>query len=120
MCRRLRFGEIREVTPGERDGYAPIEDLAAVGCTGLVQQALNDWAQFARVNPMFNSPDLAGYFYYPDWDREWELRTLPFVHVPSSRPVMLYRSSSLRNPEDRYIGYWDPDSGEWSGWQRVP
>jgi murein DD-endopeptidase MepM/ murein hydrolase activator NlpD len=117
-CRGLRFGEVREVDLGERDGYAPIEDLPAAGCSGQLRQALNDWAKFARSNSAFQSPDLAGYFYYPDWDREWELRILPFAHS-SGQSIILYRSSSIHNPDERYIGYWEPGTGQWSGWQRI-
>jgi hypothetical protein len=57
---------------------------------------LNDLARFVRINPAFQSPDLADYFHYPDWDPEWELRLMPFAHVSGQHVAR-----------------------EWSGWQRV-
>lgn len=118
QCRGLRFGEVRQTSPQERDGYAPIDDVPDLGCPDRVRQALNDWAAFAQTNRSLRAPDLASYFYYPDWDGEWELRTLRFIDA-AGQSVELQHCTSVSSPHERYIGFWDQASGQWSGWQRM-
>jgi murein DD-endopeptidase MepM/ murein hydrolase activator NlpD len=116
-CRGLRFGEVAVVSPKERDGYLPIEDKIGSGCQAPAALTLSDFVSFGRLTG-FRNPDLGQYFSYPDWQPDWELRMLPFAHG-SGQTVTLYRSNSIRDANERYIGYNDPSTGQWSGWQRI-
>ncbi|MBX4187963.1 MAG: M23 family metallopeptidase [Candidatus Doudnabacteria bacterium] len=117
-CRRYRFGEIRTISPGERDSYLPVSDTDAKSCVSQVKQGLIDWAVFASGQGGFGSPDLSSYWVYRDWVFDWGLRGMRFMHS-SGQMVELFRTDSLVDPNVRYIGYWVPNSGQWSGWQRV-
>jgi hypothetical protein len=52
------------------------------------------------------------------WDPGWELRWLEFQFV-GNRRVRVYLASSRNDRAVRFVGFWDPDTGAWSGWERV-
>lgn len=53
-----------------------------------------------------------------NWDPAWEMRWLDAT-FRGGRQVRLWHMTSRRDREERYVGYWDPDTAAWSGWQRM-
>jgi murein DD-endopeptidase MepM/ murein hydrolase activator NlpD len=114
-CREYRFGEVESVPAGERDRYLPVRDQDSAGCMDESRAALGAWARLARRDSAFREPDWSSYAAYHDWDQSWELRSLTFRH-DSGRDVMVYWISSLNSSGESYLGYWNPQTGGWSGW----
>ena len=54
----------------------------------------------------------------PQWDPAWEMRWME-VTFSGGRHVRLWHMTARHNRDERYIGYWDPDTSAWSGWQRL-
>jgi hypothetical protein len=118
MCRGLRFNEVRAVPDAEDRLYLPQSTMLARGCAPALKQSLADFQRFASFQPGLSAPDLSSYGFYPDWDPYWELRWLLFQHS-SGTPAVLYRTNAVNDHTQKYVGYTDPQTGIWSGWQRV-
>ena len=52
------------------------------------------------------------------WNPAWELRWLD-VNVIGNRRVRVFHLASRANRTVRYIGFSDPDTGAWIGWDRI-
>lgn len=117
-CRGLRFGEVREVNPGERDSYQPVSDQAAAGCEGVVRRVLRDLQSMLQLYPGFQGPYFSSYLYDPHWGTGWELRLMKFRHA-SGFAVSVHHATNTSAPKERYVGFNDPYSGQWTGWQRI-
>ena len=52
------------------------------------------------------------------WDPAWELRWLD-VDVTGNRRVRVFHVASRANRTVRYIGFSDPDTRSWIGWDRI-
>lgn len=117
-CRYLRFPEIVTVPTGDRDRFLPVKDQTATGCFQHAKQALMDFPKFRKTVPGLVIPDWSSYGYYPDWDPAWELRWMAYNH-PSGQVVTLYHITWIGLPTERFIAYWDPQTGHWIDWQKV-
>jgi N-acetylmuramoyl-L-alanine amidase len=53
-----------------------------------------------------------------NWDSRFELRWLD-ISVSGSRRVRVFHATARANRTVRYIGFWDPDTGAWIGWDRI-
>ena len=51
-------------------------------------------------------------------DPAWEMRWLD-VTFRGGQQVRVWHMTARDDRGERYIGYWDPDTSAWSGWQRV-
>ncbi|MBI3627777.1 MAG: M23 family metallopeptidase [Candidatus Sungbacteria bacterium] len=51
----------------------------------------------------------------PNWDTNWVLYSLSFL-LTDSRTMAFYQVTSKSNPLTRYTGFYDPNTGAWSGW----
>ena len=50
------------------------------------------------------------------WDPAWELRYMKFTSLKGVSAVKLYQATNKSNPLARFTGYYDPETGVWSGW----
>ncbi len=117
-CRALRFNEVVSVTGWEKDAYSPDRDSESRGCANPTKQSLTDLSSFAKKSG-FVSPDLSKYFYYPDWDPAWELRYVSFKLLQGGKTITIYWAGHVLEPNVRYLGYFDPATTQWAGWQRA-
>ena len=85
-------------------------DPAARVRTELIARAARD-ARFGEVVAGSSGADM-------NWDAGWELRWLDF-HFAGDRRVRLYHAVSRTDPRARFVGFWDPDTNTWQGWERV-
>jgi len=117
QCRRLRFGEVREVPPSERDMYGPLDDVESRGCETKARRAVSDMVAYAAGKGL-GPPDLATYQDYPNWSRGWELRWMRF-RLPSGGSADVYRKDSIADPTERYLGHVRPGEGQPTQWERM-
>ena len=52
------------------------------------------------------------------WSAAWELRWLD-VTFSAERRVRVWHLTGRASPATRLVGFWDPDTGAWRGWDRV-
>lgn len=52
------------------------------------------------------------------WDTAWELRWVE-AEFSGGRRVRVFHVVQRNNGAARYVGYWDPDTGGWVGWDSV-
>jgi N-acetylmuramoyl-L-alanine amidase len=88
----------------------PIDDFEAQARGDIISRAQQD-ARFAGVIEESFGSDA-------HWAAEWEMRWLE-VTFAGGRRVRLWHMTGRQNRTDRYVGFWDPDTGVWTGWQRV-
>ena len=74
----------------------------------------------ARVayDERFRSPIDGSFGVSLTWNTAWELRWLD-VSVTGNRRVRVFHVAERANRSVRYIGFSDPDTGAWIGWDRV-
>lgn len=53
-----------------------------------------------------------------NWDPGWELRWLDFP-VTGGRTVRVFHVTMRSDRGTRFVGFWDPDTDVWHGWDRV-
>ena len=53
-----------------------------------------------------------------NWDARFELRWLD-VSVTGNRRVRVFHATARADRTVHYIGFWDPDTGAWIGWDRI-
>ena len=88
----------------------PAEDLDTLARRELSARAAQEARVIAVVDGSFGV-DL-------QWDPSWEMRWLD-VTFRSGRQVRLWHMTARHNRNERYVGYWDPDTSAWSGWQPI-
>jgi N-acetylmuramoyl-L-alanine amidase len=89
---------------------APVEDADA--------QARREIAARAAQDPRFTGIVEGSFAVDTGWDSAWELRWLDVVFT-ADRRVRVWHAMLRGDRSTRMIGYWDPDSGTWRGWDQV-
>jgi N-acetylmuramoyl-L-alanine amidase len=80
--------------------------------------ARRDLAQRAAYDPRFG-PAIDGSFGADlNWDPAWELRWID-VSLAAGGSARLFHATSRANKAVTYIGFWDPETRRWIGWDRI-
>ena len=94
---------------GLRPGQ-PAEDADAQARRDLAARASQDARFAALVDGSFGA-DVT-------WDPAWEMRWVDAT-FHGGRQVRLWHMTARHDRGERYVGFWDPDTAAWTGWQRV-
>ena len=89
---------------------APSEDADSQARREIAERAARDDRFVAVIEGSFGV-DLT-------WDATWELRWLDATFT-GGRRVRIWHAAWRDDRSIRYIGFWDPDTGGWRGWDRV-
>jgi N-acetylmuramoyl-L-alanine amidase len=80
--------------------------------------ARRDLVQRAAYDPRFG-PAIEGSFGADlNWDPAWELRWID-VSLAAGGSGRLFHVTSRANKTITYIGFWDPETRRWIGWDRI-
>jgi hypothetical protein len=108
----------RIVAQAIREGLQEYGLAAAPATEDLDSIARRDLTQRAAYDPRFG-PAIDGSFGVDlNWDPAWELRWLD-VSVASGGRTRLFHATSRANRTVTYIGFWDPETRHWIGWDRI-
>jgi N-acetylmuramoyl-L-alanine amidase len=88
----------------------PPDDVDGIARREIVTRVAYDQRFSAPIDGSFGL-DLS-------WDPGWELRWLD-LSVVGNRRVRVFHVAGRADRATRYIGFWDPDTGAWIGWDRV-
>lgn len=53
------------------------------------------------------------------WDPSYERRQMGFASSKGVSIVTLYQATDKSNPLNRFTGYYDPETGLWTGWMQI-
>lgn len=82
------------------------------------RQAVQDMNSVAENNSRFLFKELYSLEIVPDWSPYWTLRVMAYQISPSSQ-AWFNHATNISDPTVRYVTYRDPDTGQWTNWQRV-
>ena len=80
-------------------------------------QARRDLTARAAADARFGAVVEGSFGLDAGWDPAWELRWLEFEFA-GQRRVRLFHATHTSN-RARFVGFWDPDTGGWRGWEAV-
>jgi N-acetylmuramoyl-L-alanine amidase len=89
---------------------APVEEFDS--------QARREIAGRSAQDPRFAGVIEGSFGVDTNWDPAWELRWLD-VTFNGSRRGRVWHVTMRSDRSTRLVGYWDPDTGSWRGWDRV-
>jgi N-acetylmuramoyl-L-alanine amidase len=91
----------------------------AAAADDLDAQARRDLSARASQDPRFVALVDGSFGVNPNWDAVWEMRWVDAT-FHGGRQVRLWHMTARHDRAERFVGYWDPDTGSWTGWHRVP
>ena len=95
-----------------------IEEFTGPAPAGDVDgQARQDLSARAARDARFGTAADGSFGIDADWDPTYQLRWLDFDLAGGGR-VRLYHARH-RTEGTRFVGFWDPDTKQWSGWERA-
>ena len=102
------------------------EGLQEFGVAGAAPPPAADFDSAARreigarvaYDERFGSPIDGSFGLSLAWDPRWELRWLD-MNVAGNRRVRVFHITDRANRNVRYIGFSDPDTRAWIGWDRI-
>jgi hypothetical protein len=90
---------------------------STTGGTSRDQQAQQDMIKHASQDTRFGSVVSGSFGANPDWGGGWELRWLGF-NFSKGRSVMMFHATAVTDATNRWVEFYDPDLGGYTGWQR--
>ena len=82
------------------------------------KQAVQDMDSVAVSDNRFKFKELYSLEIIPDWSQYWTLRAMAYQISPSSH-AWFNHATSVSDSSVRYVTYKDPDTGQWTNWQRI-
>lgn len=82
------------------------------------KQAVQDMDSVAENDSRFKFKELYSLETIPDWSQYWTLRKMAYQVSPSIQ-AWFNHATSASDSSIRYVTYFDPDTGQWTNWQRV-
>lgn len=82
----------------------------------ILHEVKNDGRFISLVRSAGSNIDRYGH--KPSWSSSYELHWLRF-DLASGGTTNVYQATNKSNPLRRYVGFYDPDTRQWSGWSAV-
>ncbi|MFH1565472.1 MAG: M23 family metallopeptidase [bacterium] len=83
-------------------------------------QAVKDMDKVAATNSKLSFKELYSLHIVPDWSKGWNLRVMSYKLSSSQTSHTWFNHATSKSDSSvRYVAYKDPDTGEWTSWQRV-
>ncbi|MEA2064733.1 MAG: CHAP domain-containing protein [Patescibacteria group bacterium] len=82
------------------------------------KQSVQDMDSIAENDSRFLFKELYSLEIVPDWSPYWTLRVMAYQVSPSSH-AWFNHATSVSDSSIRYVAYRDPDTGQWTNWQRI-
>ena len=99
----------------QEDGLAAPAPPAPVDLDSIARR---DLAQRAGYDPRFGPAIDDSFGVDLNWDPAWELRWIDISLAAGGR-TRFFHATSRANRTIAYIGFWDPETQRWIGWDRI-
>ncbi len=98
---------------------APGSAPAATPPANIDEQVTGDILNRASRDGRFGGPVAGSLGVKPGWAAGYDLRWMDF-NFSGGRRVRMYHITYPKDPSQRLTIYLDPDTNQWTGWERVP